>query len=117
MGAITESLTYVQGILTGHDVPAAIDPRDLNLPAVWVTIDGYDTDRLNQAAGTISVTLFAIATDSGTPTSLEQLDTLVDGVTTALGGANWESRAVLLVSQGPTPLPALSTTISLDWSK
>lgn len=116
-GPILETLTHTVDRLTAAGIEATVDPRDLNLPAVWVTIDRLDLNRLSGDAATVTIGLTAIAPDSGNPTALTDLDDLVAAVDAEFAGRSWDPRAVMLPSQSTTPLPALYTTITLEWSK
>ena len=117
MAGILEALTDVVDELRALGLSADADPRSLNIPGVWVTLTRYAADRLTRDAATVEVALTAIVPDAGSPRTLEALDVLVDAVGQAFPGLDWEPRAVLLPSQAPTPLPALTTTLTLEWRR
>lgn len=116
-GPILESLEHATARLTARGLNATSDPRNLNLPAVWVTLEGLHLDRLSGDAGAVDVALYAIVPDTGTPGTLTQLDTLVETIDLEFPARDWEPRAVALPSMSATPLPALYTTITLDWRR
>ncbi len=112
-GHIADAVDEVLGRLAAAGVSATPDPRDLNLPAVWVTVDGVSTRLLAAGVALVDLTLVAIVPDTGIPGTLDDLDDLVVAVEAAFPALEWETRAVALPSMGKTPLPALSTTIQL----
>lgn len=116
MAALAEALGHAVDTLTAAGVAASTDPRDLNLPAVWVTISELPPRRLSGTAGEVRVGLTAIVADAGFPGTLDELDALVDAVEAVFPTAGWDPQAVVLPSMGKTPMPALATTIILDWS-
>lgn len=117
MAGILDALTDVTDALRGRGLNADSDPRNLNIPGVWVTLDHYAGDRLTPDAATVTVALTVIVPDAGTPATLAQLDELVDVIGVEFPGLGWEPRAVILPSQSPQPLPALTTTLTLDWRR
>ena len=115
-GPISETLTHVVDQLTAGGITATTDPRDLNLTGVWVTLTRIASARFAGGIVTLDVGLTAIAADSGAAGTLSDLDELVLALDAIYPHQTWEPRSVVVASQSPTHLPALHTTITLEWS-
>ncbi len=74
-----KALTGIVDVLTAAGVNAAVDPRDLNLPGVWVTVHDI-TDPTLCGDYSVRAQLCLIVGDFGTATSLHHLDGLLAAV-------------------------------------
>lgn len=108
---LTEALAHVRDDLIAAGLNAAIDPRDLRLPGVWVTVDRYKANRLSGTAAGIRVKLLLIAPDQGH--AIEDLDQLVATVSTGYP-IEFEAAVVALPNHAPDPLPALVGTFDIS---
>jgi hypothetical protein len=92
---------------------AAVDPRDLDPPAVWVQLAGLDLTRFGAGWWASSWTLTAVAGDAGTSDALKSLgqlsDTLVATFDTLRGG----TAVGVVLPAGPDPLPGMQYTVDL----
>lgn len=79
MTALHTALTGVVDVLTAAGINAALDPRDLNLPGVWVTVHDI-TDPTLCGGYDVRAQLCLIAGDFATATALQHLGALLDAV-------------------------------------
>lgn len=107
LGELVDLITEDAGIR------ATIDPRDVNAPAVWVSPRQIDHDIL--AGGTVTVDLWLVAPDNGTPRALAVLDEMLSAV---LGVVDPDAPTSLAESlklpDSPAPLPAFRVTVQLE---
>jgi len=107
------ALQQLADALTAGGVPAAVDPRDVNLPGAWVQRVSRFEDLLGDCA-TLRVRVMLISPDVGTWDALGHLDAMYDLATAVLPpntGAPSLDRTVLL-PDASTPYPA--TAIEAD---
>lgn len=95
---------------------ATADPRDLELPGVWVSPALIDYDRLDGDVYAGSWELYLIAPDNGPTVSLDILSDLATVVRRVLPFGEARSVSVQLSNHSPDPLPALQVTIELEVS-
>lgn len=119
MLAITEALSEVTDRLTTAGIPHAIDPRDLNLPGVLLTVRARTWDTLDADASTVTIEAIAIAPDTGQPLhTLDVLDTLISRCAAVLDPISPITEAtagtVLLPNHGADPLPSLTAPLSVS---
>lgn len=91
--------------LMAAGVQATVDERDLNPPAVLVTVPLLSY-RFGKESWTAQFTLAAVVPNSGRATALGGLSVLLDQVAAAMGAAPVTARAIdLLVPDQGAPLP------------
>ena len=109
---LSESLDQVVDELQALQVAAAVDPRNLSLPGVWVTVGRYDARRLDATkTATIDVKLLLIVPDQGH--AIDQLDELATTVA-SIYPIELTAAVVALPNHAPDPLPALVGTLTLN---
>lgn len=90
-----------------------IDPRNVNPPAVWISPRQIAHDLL--AGGTVTVDLWLIAPDNGTPAALKVLSEMLDVVLSVVDPDAPTSLAEsLALPDTPAPLPAFRVTTELE---
>lgn len=113
MFALADQAAGVLDALRAAGVRASLDARDLNPPAVLVTLEGLEHERLDPAYGLTEWALWLTVPDTGTLPTLTAVSTLLDQVAAVfmLEGPTRTDR--LPHPDSPDGLPALRTTIRL----
>lgn len=111
---IHDAMQAMAARLRAAGVPAAIDERDLNPPAVLVQPPVLDYTYLDPTGAKATWSLLVAATNAGTGTALAVLSDLVEQTRAAL---DWEpttaAPAYVTTSEGP-PVPAYRLTFTTD---
>lgn len=97
--------------LVAAGLRAAVDPADLNLPGVLVTLDGIDYDVLD--GYTLATRLVLVVPDNGHVRSLAALATLLNQVVDVIDPAGRVTAGTTVLPGNPSPLPALSVPVNL----
>jgi len=104
-------LTDLAAALRKAGVAASVDPSDLNLPGVWVTLDRMADPTLN-GWGTVRARLILLVADRDHQRALEALATLLLAVQEVVEPDS-DVEAGTFTNSG-TEVPGLSFTIDLD---
>lgn len=110
------ALQDVATALSGAGLDAAIDPRDLTVPGVWVQRVTVTPDLLCAGAYTLRVRMMCVSPDVGTWDALDHLDNLQDAAMAlfpANTGAGTTDRTVLLPDSA-TAYPATFWDVDLQ---
>ena len=99
--------------LAAAGVPAALDPRDLDPPAVWVAVDTADTRRFGAGQWKSTWRLTVVAGDTGTGQALRTLGDLSDRLAACFGTLGEGQAVPIILPGGPDPMPALQYTVDL----
>lgn len=92
---------------------AALDPRDLNPPCVWVQLAGFDLAPGFGPCGWVGEwVLWAVAPDAGTAAAYRTLGDLVDKIHTAFPTVTAGLTQALTLPAGGDPLPAIRLTLT-----
>lgn len=102
--------------LRAADVEASLDPSDLNLPGVFVTLDRLTDYTLGGAAGTVRARLLCLGPDLDHRRALEGLQVLLAGVQAVVDPTSDVEATVAAVPAG-VEVPALSFTTDLTPSE
>lgn len=114
---IADACEFVAARLRTAGVSAEHDPRDLNLPAAWVTPGELTLNRLNPSAGSAEVIIALVVPDVGGKDALTMLDGLLTKAIAAdVGITAVEPGTVQLENHAPGGLPALIATVTIDLS-
>lgn len=108
MTSVLAAVELVRDRVEQSGIRAAIDPRDLNPPGAWVTIDQI-RDVFLSGPPTVDVAVYLIVADQGQRASLANLSSLLDQLLASGAVAvdqPIEPQGVTLPSGG-SPLPAL----------
>lgn len=101
--------------LTAAGVPAAIDPRDVTPPAVWVHLGTWSYDTLDGGCTDAQVILDLVAPDSGVTDAMGLLDDLETDVVTVLGPPRDPCvAATIQLPDSGTQLPAYRLTYQVE---
>lgn len=111
---LRETLDHLTDQITTVGLTAVDDPRDLNLPGIWITPEHVAVEFLDDLSAGITITVVLVAGDAGLRDSLDQLDHMVQRLA-PLGIGDWRATSILLPNHAPQPLPALRGTTTLDW--
>lgn len=112
MESIAAALTEIADEISAFGVPAVVDSRDLVLPGAWVTLQSVGFDYLaGSSPYTLTVVVFLIARDLGTPAALDDLSELLDQLVEPVKITDATATTIVLPNQGADPLPALSFTL------
>lgn len=105
-------ITELVELLKGADVQASMDAAELNLPAVWIALDGVAQANL---AGQLELRcrLFLIAPDTDPLRALEHLGKLHAKVMAVITPDGPITTQGVVLPSDPTPLPALSVPLNL----
>ncbi len=91
-----------------------IDPRNVNPPAVWISPRQITHDIL-AGGGTLTVDLWLIAPDNGTPAAMKILSEMLTAVLSVVDPDAPTSLAEsLALPDTPAPLPAWRVTTELE---
>lgn len=102
-------------LLTAANVNAVADPRDLELPGIWVTINQVDFAALSGERYEMAFDCYLIAMDNGVPASLDQLSDQLTALTAAVNGnVSAQPITVTMPNHSADPLPALLVTITTE---
>lgn len=107
-------LGALQGLvdaLRASDVEASLDPSDLNLPGVYVTLDRIH-DYTLAGRGVVSARVMLLAPDRDNRRALESLQTLYDD-TTAVVDPTSDVEATTAALPAGHEVPALTFTTDL----
>lgn len=113
----TEAIKHLQKQLQQAGLSAAIDPRDLVLPGIWLTPDTGSARSLSGNFGEVTIKLACIVANRGANTDLAELDKLIDKTENAVSPSSWRIEAISLPNLSADPLPAASCTITIEWRK
>lgn len=104
--------------LTEAGMNAAIDPRDLNLPAVWIIPQQFTFNRLNGTTCDAELALVLLTADTAdAATSWDDLGAMLDQLSTIVPGASQgdiRPVTVQLPSISPDPINALQVTVTVE---
>ena len=98
--------------LKAAGLPASVDPRDVNPPAVWVQLDRVAFDRFDIAWSGDWI-LWLIAPDAGTAPALRTLGALADQVWAVYPTITAGAAQAITLPAGGDPLPALRFSLHL----
>lgn len=114
---LTEACTHALDVLRGAGLAAALDPRDLTIPGVWITVDTATRDRLDQDSGTVVVQLVAVGSGSGHSVALVELDQLLAAVDAAVTvDDGWRGSAIRLPNHSQALLPCMRASLTIEVS-
>lgn len=113
---IPAGLDAVVAVLQGAGVSAAVDPRDLNTPCVWVTARSLPTaGRFMCGDRLMKVDLYLIAPDTGTPEAYRHLnDLLVKALSVLEPDGEIDLAETVTLPSGGGPLPAFRMSIEIE---
>lgn len=107
-----DALTEFVALLVEGGVNAVEDPRDLNLPGVWVTISEIDFDALSGEQYSLAFDCYLITLDTGTGPALNKLGSMLGDLQSAVHqNVSAQPITVTMPNQSADPLPALLVTI------
>ena len=112
MSRLSAAAAEILHALHSAGIRAAIDPRDLDLPAVWITPETISAPTLSGDPLSITWAAYAIAPDTGDPT--DTLSRLVDDLTALFPGLTFRSAGIVVANQSPDPLPSLQFQIETE---
>jgi len=112
VASIGTSLQDIADMVTAAGVPAAVDPRNLNLPGAWVTPGLVSFDVLDTDTAFMRMEVYLVAPDHGAVLSLNNLGDMLAKVRSALPVGEAQPVMVNLPNHGADPMPAL--LISID---
>lgn len=112
MRTMGDSLKDIAEMVTAAGVPAAVDPRDLNLPGAWVTPGLVSFDVLDVDTAFMTFDIYLVAPDHGAAHSLNSLGDMLAKIRPALQVGEAMPVMVNLPNHGAEALPAL--LISID---
>jgi hypothetical protein len=95
--------------LRSHDIRAATDPAQVNLPGVWVWLAGIDPNRLD-GNGDVRLQLNLITADLEARTVLMQLDELLGQVLDVVDSEGDIIPVSVVLPGTPNTLPGLQLT-------
>lgn len=105
-------LTELVAALVAGDVPASMDPAELNLPGAWVTFDNFTTH--THTSLRLQAVVFLIHSDIDYARAYERLAELFNTMTAAGVTPDGPVTPAGVVMPGdPTPLPALRVPVNL----
>lgn len=111
---IAAQLDTLTAALKAVDLRAAVDPRDLNPPCVWVAPRSMSHELLS-GGGTMRADLYLIAPDSGAAQALRTLSGLLDLVLAVVApDADTSLSESVTLPGGGQPLPAFRVTVDLE---
>lgn len=113
----TEAIKHLQQQLQQAGLSAAIDPRDLLLPGIWLTPDTGGASSLAGNFGEVTINLACIVPNRGASADLAALDKLIAKAEKAVSPASWRIEAISLPNLSADPLPAASCKLTIEWSK
>lgn len=106
--------TELVATLKGAGLRAAVDPRDLNPPCVWVSPRSVAHDLLG-GGGTVTFDLLLIVADNGAASALTALTGLLDQVLTVVDpDADTVLSDTVTLPNGSAPLPAFRVAVDLE---
>lgn len=108
---IGDALQDIADMVTAAGVPAALDPRDLELPGAWVTPGAVSFDVLDADTAHMRFDVYLVAREHGAKVSLNTLGGMLAKVRPALGVPSAQPLMVNLPNHGADPLPALLLSI------
>lgn len=103
--------------LTSAGFNAAIDPRNLRLPGVWVALVEVDFERLDDDAYTAEFDFYLIARDTGTRPALRTLSRMLTKLRGLVPVPTAEALTVGLPNHAPDGLPALRVPVTTEVTK
>lgn len=109
---IGDSLQDIAAMFTAAGVPAAVDPRELQLPGAWVTPGTVSFDVLDADTASMRFEVYLVAPDHGAVHSLNKLGEMLAKARTSLPVGEAQPVMVNLPNHGADPMPAL--LISID---
>lgn len=112
MSRLAVASAEILSTLHAAGIRASTDPRDLDLPAVWITPETISTPTLAGDPLAVTWTAYAIAPDTGDPT--DHLSRLVDDLTALFPGLTFHSAGIVVANQSPDPLPSLQFQIETE---
>jgi len=112
MQTIGDSLQDIANMVTNAGVPAAVDPRNLNLPGAWVTPGLVSFDVLDADTAFMRFEVYLVAPDHGAVASLNNLGDMLAKVRQAIPVGEAQPVMVNLPNHGADAMPAL--LISID---
>lgn len=111
---IVATLQGLVDALEDAGVEASLDPADLNLPAVFVTLDRVTDAVLTGGAGTVRARLLLLAPDRDARRSLEALQALYAEVLAVVTPTSDVEATVARTPDGGGEVPALTFTRDLE---
>jgi hypothetical protein len=99
--------------LRAAGLAAAVDPRDLDPPAVWVQLADVDLSRFKAGQYLATWNLTLIAPDSGTSQALATLGRLSADLVDAFPTIRTGQALGVILPGGPDPMPAMQYTVQL----
>lgn len=112
MSRLASAAAEILDALRSAGIRASIDPRDLDLPAVWITPETISTPTLSGEPLLITWTAYAITPDTGDPT--DHFSRLVDDLAGIFPGIVFHSAGIVVANQSPDPLPSLQFQIETE---
>lgn len=106
--------TELVALLQQCGIPAVTDPRNVIVPGAFVAVRRITGDRLSRGPYTVEWSVTLIAGGGGTPAALKTLGDLAALLEESFPGLVLEAAAISLPNVSPDPMPALSTTITIE---
>lgn len=115
--SILSALEHVVAALE-PEIPATLDPRNINPPSAWVAGRRAEDLTLCNRPSLIVADVYLIARDAGTPAALESLDEMLDLALDNLGAAGIAVADIALdegitIPSGGGPLPSYRLTVNI----
>ncbi|MBF6085296.1 hypothetical protein IU485_28405 [Nocardia cyriacigeorgica] len=107
-------LDQVVATLAAGGVRASVDPRNLNPPCAWVVGRSVAHDLLG-GGGTVTVNVYLIAPDAGTPQAWRTLTELLNDTLAVLDpDADTELSESITLPGGGGPVPAFLVSVDIE---
>ncbi|UVK60160.1 tail terminator [Arthrobacter phage SerialPhiller] len=112
-----DALQDIANMVTAAGVPAAVDPRNLNLPGAWVTPNTVGFDVLDADTAHMRFDVYLVTGDHGAVESLNSLGAMLTKVRKPLQVGDAQPVMVNLPNHGAGALPALLISIDAQITK
>jgi len=111
MSVVSDTLTNLADVLASIGIRAAIDPRDVNPPAAWLSLDTIDVTLagITEADGLVVL----VAPDVGMPRAMDVLVDMLTTIAEHIPGVSQARPDTVSLPDHGGPLPALRFTIPL----
>jgi hypothetical protein len=111
---LLEALDYVRAELLSVGIRAEVDPRDVNPPAAWITLNQIEHGAVICGGSVIRVHVYLIVPDAGVIESTVQLQDMLNSALRVFDPDDATTPQTVQLSGGGNPLPALRLVLDVQ---